>query len=73
MDFEDFKNVLRTRPEDFAVKMYNYGYSCGERSMINFEDIKSAFVNFNYSEEEEMVHLHKITKGYRNGSIKEKF
>lgn len=67
MTFEDFKDALRNDSVDLAEKMYNYGYTCGLENIINYDNIRAAFYNFNFSEEEEFIYLQRIIKGFKDG------
>jgi len=68
MTFTELKEALRERPEDVEQKLYNYGYSCGERDVINFEIVQQVFYIFNYEEAERRCYMRKIIKGFKDGS-----
>jgi len=67
MTFEEFKSTLLRKPENFAQKMYDYGYYCSLRYFVNFDEIRLAFYNYNYSEEETKAYIQTISRGYRSG------
>lgn len=67
MEFNELKNLLLKRPQDISEKLYNYGYQCGQKSYINFEIIRQAFYNYNYSVKEELFYMQKIIRGYKDG------
>ena len=69
MDFEKFKNVLLKRPEDISEKLFTYGYECGRMSYINFEIIRQAFYNYNYTQKEQKYYIHRIIMGYKKGEV----
>lgn len=68
MTFEEFKKVLLDRSSDMSAKMYHYGYTCGEQNLISFEYIKIAFINYNFSEEEQRIYIRKIIRGFNDSN-----
>lgn len=67
MTFNELKTVVLTRPDNIDQLLYNYGYTCGQRHIINFEILQQAFYIYNYSENDRLYYLRKILRGFQDG------
>ena len=70
MTLEEFKKAVLERPPDLSERLYSYGYSCGRKSVVNFEIIQQVFYTYNCSDRERLRYMRKILKGFRDGSSK---
>ena len=67
MTYQEFKSVVLHKPEDMEEKLYNYGYTCGQRNVLNFEIIEQAFYIYNYSKKARLYYMRKILRGFQEG------
>ena len=67
MTFDDLKQALWLKPHDLSQRMFHYGYSCGERGCVCFQDIRTAFYNYNVPEEQVLTYMRGIISGYVAG------
>jgi hypothetical protein len=70
MTLIEFKKNVFERPPDLANQLYDYGFSCGMKNIINFEIVQQVFYIYNYPEKDRLECMRKILKGFQDGCRK---
>ena len=68
MNMHQFNTSIK-KAQFLEHEMYDYGFSCGQNSFLNFNAIYKIFGELHILESEQPFYIQKIIEGFKDGSI----